>query len=247
MRRPLGPRRREAPARLAAHQAAAAGLGTVAGALHGLHGRGGHVRAGRCPAGPAGPGGPAARTARSSPSTPPGCRARRTPASSPRVPNARGLPGFVATPQNRRSTPSSSWTCFTKSHSPTDTPPDVMTTSYSRAAAMSRRVSSTSSRAMPSSTGSAPASSTWPYAVKLLELRIWPGTERLAHGHQLAARGEDGDARAGAPPRRCSCPTEASRPSLGRAEAGAAARAGRRRRRRPRRRGARWRPASRAR
>ena len=93
----------------------------------------------------------------------------------PRTPKARGLPGLVATPQKRRSTPSSSCTCLTKSNSPTDTPPLVSTTSCSRAAAMSRRVSSRSSRAMPSRTGSAPAARTCPYAVYEFELRICPG------------------------------------------------------------------------
>ena len=99
-----------------------------------------------------------------------------------RTPKARGLPGFVATPQKRRSTPSSSCTCLTKSYSPTETPPDVMTTSLSRAASMSRRVSSRSSRAIPSTTGSPPACVTCPAAVKEFELWICPGPSGLPSG-----------------------------------------------------------------
>ena len=100
----------------------------------------------------------------------------------PRTPNAIGLPGFTATRQKRRSTPSSSCTCLTKSNSPTETPPDVRATSSSRARAMRRRVSARSSWAMPRGTGWPPAASTWPWAVKELELRICPGPSGVPGG-----------------------------------------------------------------
>src|SRR5680860_1899002 len=49
-----------------------------------------------------------------------------------RTPKDSGLPGFIATRQNLLSTPNSSCTSLTKSYSPTETPPEVMSTSYSR-------------------------------------------------------------------------------------------------------------------
>src|SRR5262249_15734043 len=79
---------------------------------------------------------------------------------SPRVPNVSGLPGFCATFQKRRSTPSASSASFTKSNSPTETPPVDSTTSACAAPASRSRMSSKRSRTMGSTVAAAPASAT---------------------------------------------------------------------------------------
>ena len=65
--------------------------------------------------------------------TRPGCPEARRRASAPRTPNASGLPGRIATPQKTSSTPSRACDRRTRSWGPTETPPDVTSTSASSA------------------------------------------------------------------------------------------------------------------
>ena len=71
----------------------------------------------------------AGRRARSRRATRPGCPAARTRASARATPNETGLPGWTATRQNTSSTPSSASIRRTRSCGPTETPPDVTSTS----------------------------------------------------------------------------------------------------------------------
>ena len=128
-----------------------------------------------------------------------GCRAARRRACSPRTPKASGFPGRIATPQKTSSTPSARSTRRTRSCGPTETPPEVTTTSASsaRSSARSMRLLVVRDRRRArSTTAPAPASAAASMiAVRLVDL---PRLERLPGRAQLGAGGEDDDAR---PPR----------------------------------------------
>ena len=106
----------------------------------------------------------------------------------PRTPKASGLPGLSRTPQKRRSTPSSSCTCLTKSNSPTETPPLVMTTSCSSARRRAARVSSRSSRATPSMTGSAAGRQDLAVGGEGVRVADLAGAHRLARAARARCR-----------------------------------------------------------
>ena len=73
------------------------------------------------------------------------------------TPNQVGLPGFSATRQKTRSTPSEANASLTWSWPPTETPPQTTTSSASSIRSIAARVSSGSSLTVSVATSSAPA------------------------------------------------------------------------------------------
>ncbi len=88
---------------------------------------------------------PGGRRARSRRATRPGCPGSPNTSVRPRTPNATGLPGRTATRQNTSSTPSSASAARTRSCGPTETPPDVTSTSAARPRSSAASVASASS------------------------------------------------------------------------------------------------------
>ena len=114
------------------------------------------------------------------------------------VENATGLPGFTATRQNTSTAPSSARSPRTRSCSPTDTPPEVSSTSAVEPALErgARRFRSSATDAVHLCLGAGPSHLRGEHhRVRLVDLA---GAERLAGTAQLAAGREHGDAR---PPR----------------------------------------------
>ena len=136
-----------------------------------------------------------ARTARSRRGRRPGCRAARTRACCRARENEIGLPGLTATRQNTSSAPSSASTGRTRSCRPTETPPEVTSTSASSAARDRGPVGVeiVLDRGEPLDGGARGGERGRQHeAVRLVDLA---GTERLARRAQLGPRRENGDAR----------------------------------------------------
>ena len=135
------------------------------------------------------------------------------------TPKATGLPGLTATRQNTSSTPSSAAMPRTRSCGPTETPPEVTSTSAS-----SPRSSAARSRRR----RRRPAGSTLDVGARTARAarragacstrRSRPGASGSPGRAQLAAGREHGDARPARAGDRARCPTAASAPSCGGAE-----------------------------
>ena len=94
----------------------------------------------------------------------------------PATPNQVGFPGFSATPQKRSSAPTDARASFTWSCSPTDTPPEMHTTSPAASARSSAvTVDSRSSATCSTSSTRPPARVAWALSAAAFESRIWPG------------------------------------------------------------------------
>ena len=155
----------------------------------------GRPTAGRDRPHPGGPASPAGRRARSRRASRPGCPAARRRASGPRTPNETGLPGRTATRQKTSSTPSSASIRRTRSCGPTETPPEVTSTSCSRPCRIASRCAPSSSATASSRVTSAPAALELRgdhRAVRLVDLA---GAERRPRRTKLGAGRQDGDAR----------------------------------------------------
>src|ERR671918_566467 len=92
----------------------------------------------------------------------------------PRVPNAWGFPGCIATSTKSTSSPEPN-AALTGSRSPTETPPEDTSTSTPSASVRTRARAAPSSGTRPSGTGTAPASSTQPWRVRALASGTRPG------------------------------------------------------------------------
>ena len=96
--------------------------------------------------------------------------------TEPRRPNQVGLPGWSATRQNTSSTPSSASAGLTWSCGPTDTPPEMITTSArSSAAASPASVAARSSGSRCAGPAIAPSAAASASSIGAFELWISPG------------------------------------------------------------------------